>query len=256
MSLHGGLGAQEIGDRRAAYIGRDVSKYEVLYGEPMYWSLSLIVSPTDRHEPQRNRAIVTRGVLFVFSRPGADPEVRLCEETLKYCLALTRPVPEIGAEFFGDAPFRHLHEAQVVGAFTDEGFLFWSVDSAPPRDRTRALGPDRGLEDLVTRPDRFVGRTVTVRGQFRGANLFGDFPAGKGGKDWVLREGPFSIWITGRDPSGPGWRLDTASPADCVWNIEAEGKVERRAEAVFVKARRVRLLGRDPDASCVGAARR
>jgi len=245
-------------DGRSAYIGsHDVSRYDVMYGEPIYWSLSLIVSPTEHDKPRRNQAIVTRGILSVFSRPGADPSVQLCEDTLRYCFPLERPAPEIGAEFLADAPFRNQHEAQVTGAFTDEGFLFWSVDSAPRRERGSGGGADRILADLVTRPDRFVGRTVTVRGRFRGANLFGDFASEKARKSgWVLRDGPFFVWITGQDPQGPGWRLDVSSPADCVWNIEVDGKVERQGEAVSVKARKVRLLGRDADVSCAEEARR
>ncbi|HVR71585.1 MAG TPA: hypothetical protein VMT87_12150 [Vicinamibacteria bacterium] len=92
---------------------------------------------------------------------------------------------------------------------------------------------------------------MTVRGRFRGANLFGDFPPGSTVRNaWVLRDGPFFVWITGREPRGPGWRLDTAAPGDCVWNVEVEGKVERHGDAVSVKARSVRLLGRDPDTTC------
>jgi len=235
----------------------DVSRYEALYGEPIYWSLSLLVSPIEREEPPRSTAILTRGLLSAFSRPGANPDVSLCQEMGRYGFALTRPAPEIAAEFFADAPFRHGHEAHVVGAFTDEGFLFWSVDSAERRDRVPRAGAERVLADLVARPDRFHGRTVTVRGRFRGANLFGDFPSDPPVRNaWVLRDGPFFVWITGREARGPGWRLDTSAPGDCVWNVEVEGKVERHGDAVSVKARVVRLLGRDPDTTCATHASR
>jgi hypothetical protein len=178
--------------------------------------------------------------------------VSLCDDTGRYCLGLERPAPEIGAEFFADATFRHGHEAEVVGAFTDEGFLFWSVDTAERRAAASRPGADRALADLVTRPGRLVGRKVTVRGRFRGANLFGDFaPGAAPARDaWVLRDGSFFVWITGRQPKGAGWRLDTSSRGDCVWKVEVEGTVERQGDAVSVKARTVRLLGRDGDTSC------
>jgi hypothetical protein len=205
---------------RSAYVGSgDVGRYEVMYG-------------------------------------GADPLVSLCVEDTRSCLNLDRPAPEIGAEFLADAPFRIGHEAQVVGAFIPEGFFFWSIDTAPPRDRAGVLGPDRRLEDLVTRPDRHVGRAVTVRSRFRGANLFDDFAADQVKDGWALRDGPFSVWVTGRAPQGEGWKLDVRSAADCVWEVEVEGKVESAGGAVAIAARKVRLLRRDADTSCASRAAR
>jgi hypothetical protein len=242
---------------RSAHVGTgDVSHYQGLYGEPMYWSLTLLVGDDVSEPPPRNRAILTRGVLVAYPRPKANPDVQLCDETNRHCLALNRPVPEIGAEFFADATFRNGHEAQVVGAFTGEGFVFWSLDSGPARQRSAALGRDRRLEELVTRPDRYLGGNATVRGRFRGANLFGDFASDAGaGKDaWVLRDGPFSIWVTGREARGEGWSLDVRSAADCVWEVEVEGKVAQRGEAVAIAARKVRLIARRPDEGCASKA--
>ena len=124
----------------------DVGRYEGQYGIPIYWSLSLIVGPTGQESPPLNTSIRTRGILSAFpKRGGADVK-------------------------------RHGHEAQVVGAFTTgEGFLFWDFDSGPSPERPADAAPQRTLEQLITRPDRFVGRIVTVRGHFRGANLFGDY---------------------------------------------------------------------------------
>jgi hypothetical protein len=246
-----------VGPGQSTYVGSggDLTKYVVLYGEPMYWSLSLLV----QEPPPRERAILTRGRLVVFPKPGADPDVSVCaEDDERSCLGLRSPVPEIAKEFFTDAPFRNGHQAQVVGAFTREGFLFWSVDTAPARERGSAEGPDRRLEDLVIRPDRYVGRAVTVRGRFRGANLFGDLAGASPSKKtaWVLRDGPFSVWVTGREPRGDGWRLDVRSPEDCVWEVEVAGRVDRAGEALSIEARQVRLLGRISDAACAAKVRR
>jgi len=236
----------------------DISKYEILYGEPIYWSLSFLVGPDTVDMPQKNQAISTRGRLSVTPRPQANPIVQLCDESLRRCLALDTPVPEMANEFFGGAAFRQGHDAEVTGAFTEGGFLFWRIDSALPVKGKRPPGQDRRLEELVRRPDRFLGRTVTVRGRFRGANLFRDFPEdGRPAKDgWVIRDGPFFVWITGRRPQGDGWRLDVASRADCVWNVEVDGVAELQGAVVSVKAKQVRLQERDPDASCAAAARR
>ena len=70
----------------------------------------------------------------------------------------------------------------------------------------------------------------------------------------MIRDGPFSIWITGQPPKGKAWQLSPASRADCVWWVEVEGQVERHGEVLYLKARQVRLLDRDPDPSCANDA--
>ena len=234
--------------RQSVYVGQGATdKYRMLYGEPVYWSLSLLVGPdgggaAGEDRPSANQAIETRGVLSVFPRAKGEPDVRLCEETLRHCLRLTGAVPEIRAEFFADAPFRNLHEASVTGAFTpDEGFIYWRVDSAPRDSRAARGGPGRTLEQVVRAPERFVGGPVTLRGSFGGA-------AEDGG--WLLRDGPFFIRVAGREARGNGWRLDGRSRADCVWQLEVRGTVERRQGDLRLSAREVRLVGRDPDTSC------
>lgn len=243
-------------EHNATISTHDASRYEGLYGLPIYWSLSLIVGPTGQDPPPPNTSIRTRGILSASPKQGSVPDVKLCEDSMRRCLALATPAPEIHDAFFFDAPFRHGHEAQVVGAFTDQGFLFWSFDSSPRAEGAEGRAPERSLERLITRPDRFVGATVTVRGNFRGANLFGDFPPetrrGKG--DWVLRDGPFSIWVTGRPPTGNGWRLDAVSAVDCIWRLEVEGTVEQHDGVLYLKARRLRLLDRDAEDTCARGA--
>jgi hypothetical protein len=164
---------------------------------------------------------------------------------------LSRPAPEIADVFFEDMPFRGGDEAEIVGAFTDEGFLFWSYTSAPRLEKSSA-GAERSLEELIANPGRFVGREIAVRGRFGGANLFDDFPPGtrRAREDWVLRDPPFSLWITAVDAGGEGWRLDPAARRECAWRLRVEGLLERHDGVLYLKARRVHLLGRDADESC------
>jgi hypothetical protein len=237
------LAAPPIETRQSTYIGSAAAdKYRMMYGDPIYWSLSFLVGPDAAGEdrPQVNQAIETRGLLTVVPRPRGTPDVRLCDETLRHCLGLPGAVPEIRTEFFADAHFRHLHEATVTGAFTSEGFIYWAVDSAPPRERA-AAGRERVLEQIIRFPDRFAGGPVTLRGGFGGA-------APGGG--WLLRDGPFFVRVTGREPKGKGWRLDGHAAADCVWQLEVLGLLDRGQGDLVVKAREVRLIGRDADLAC------
>jgi len=247
------------------------SRYEAMYGKPEFYSLELLVGqlPGEGNAPA-NKSIRTVGILYVIERPGAPPSCSLCKE--EWCLGLDNPALEIRDAFFHQAAFRRGDEAEVVGAFANpegqgsappardaqsvtrtptpalmpaqRGFFFWSFHSGPPREK----GAESGwvsLESLVRRPDRYQKRTIAVRGLFRGRNLFGDLPADsqKSPSDWVLRDGPFFIWVTGKAPKGKGFALDLARQTDSAYRLEVEGQTEVRGGLVYLRAREVRLLG-------------
>ena len=74
------------------------------------------------------------------------------------------------------------------------------------------------LRNIVLAPDRYVDQRVTVQGQFRGRNLFGDQPqappGGDGRKEFVLRSADAALWVTGKVPKGRGFTFDIASRLD------------------------------------------
>lgn len=233
---------------------QDVSRYEGLYGPPVYWSLHFLVSPAAGDRPPENTSIRTRGVLSALPvSQSRIPRTQLCDRESARCLSLASPAPEIRDQFFSQALLRKGEEAEVVGAFTDQGFLFWSFVSGPAFDRARAV-PERTIEALITQPARFVGTDVRVRGFFRGSNLFADFAEDtrRGRDDWVIRDGAFSIWVRGRPPRGKGWRLDPSSRRECGNRIEVAGRLERRGETLYIAVREVVLLGRDGSQPCDG----
>ena len=252
------------------------NRYEAMYGKPEFYSLDLLVGllPSERNAPA-NQSIRTVGILYVIEKPGAPPSCSLCKDE-RHCLSLDNPAQEIRDAFFQEAAFRRGDEAEVVGAFanpegerpvppksapvspkdapatggpgvavpTAGGFFFWSFHSGPPREKTADTGWV-SLESLVRRPDRYQKRTIAVRGLFRGRNLFEDLPADsqKSGSDWVLRDGPFFIWVTGKAPKGKGFALDLARRSDSAYRLEVEGQTEVRGGLVYLRAREVRLLG-------------
>jgi hypothetical protein len=73
------------------------------------------------------------------------------------------------------------------------------------------------LRALAMTPSRFAGQKVTITGQFRGRNLFGDLPEAPLANKWeyVLRASDAAIWVVGLEPKGkqfnfdPGKRIDT-----------------------------------------------
>lgn len=249
--------------------GADVGRYEALYGPPQFRALD---DESSRPWPQRT-ALRTIGRLEQIPGRGKSAEAspglvggggewdnpyaayRLCAE--RTCLALV-PVREMRDVFDGPASAWVGQGLEVVGAIDQlqlpgadprtlpQGFLVWSVSESP---LTAAHGKDGGLsnlERLVRYPKGAEGAVVTASGVFRGANLFGDLPdaSRRHPGDWVLQDGPFSIWVTGKPPRGKGWSLDPRSKSDCSWRLAVTGSVETARGFVYLRAKSLALVAR------------
>ena len=122
---------------------------------------------------------------------------------------------------------------------------YWAVGDATPLEPIKLWESNRdsALVRLAGAPAEFEEQKVTVLGQFCGANLYGDLPAESRRKDtdWVIREGDAAIWVTGKDPTGKGWRLDPRSESESRWWIEVTGEVESEGGIAYLKARSLRL---------------
>jgi hypothetical protein len=252
-------------------LGGDLSRYEGQYGTPEFREVD------DVDSWPRLQSIRTRGTFAAI--PGRGPEgmgsgqigrvMRYSNDLAAYvvcghmdCVAIV-PVRDL-SDLFGSDVRDLLHKpVEVVGAVDNIGkptpqrnepvwaFLVWSIQldtghSGPPRKDGGSV-----LESLVRDPEAADGRPVTVRGVFRGANLFGDMPEQSRlhDGDWVLADGSFFVWVTGRGPKGSAFALDPRSRADCRWRLEVVGRAEARDGFVYVSAKEVRLLGLAREAS-------
>ncbi len=101
--------------------------------------------------------------------------------------------------------------------------------------------PALSLRTLALEPWRYQGQVVTLVGQFRGRNLFGDQPSTPriGTTDFVLRHGDASVWVTGLRPKGRGFDLDVGSRIDSRFWLEATGTVRFDAGLVRIEATRL-----------------
>jgi len=103
---------------------------------------------------------------------------------------------------------------------------------------------------LALEPWKFAGQTVTVTGNFRGRNLFGDLPdaPGKGRYDFIVRGGEGSVWVTGLRPRGPGFDFDVDRRIDSNRWLEVTGPLVHDRGLVRIEATKI-ALAKAPDRS-------
>jgi hypothetical protein len=101
---------------------------------------------------------------------------------------------------------------------------------------------------LALEPWKFAGQTVTVTGNFRGRNLFGDLPdaPGKGRYDFIVRSGEGSVWVTGMRPRGSGFDFDVDRRIDSNRWLEVTGALLHDRGLVRIEAKKI-VLAKAPD---------
>lgn len=86
------------------------------------------------------------------------------------------------------------------------------------------------VRNLALAPSRYVDQHVTVEGQFRGRNLYGDLPQAPSGvdarKEFVIRSADAAIWVTGKQPKGHGFTFDIMSKLDTQRWLSVSGTVK------------------------------
>jgi hypothetical protein len=96
------------------------------------------------------------------------------------------------------------------------------------------------VRTLALAPTRYVDQKVTVKGQFRGRNLFGDLPQAPPGADgrreFVIRSADAAIWVTGKAPKGHGFVFDLNSRIDTTRWLEVSGVVKWERGLVMIVA--------------------
>lgn len=247
------VGTTATDSRRIGILGR----YDAIYGTPVFVPLEQLVG--DHADPGITRgAIRTRGFLNVEKRGTATsrPVISLTtgpDSFTKGSIPVV-PVPEIAKEFLFDADRLNLRELEMVGTFErlgehigqgiPKGVLFWIYEVAEPGSRAKATDArDLTMEEAVWTAQKLKGTLVRVRGQFQGKDLFGEAAcAGSPGDGWVIKDGSFWVWVTGRKPEGKGWKLDPKSRSDAERWVEVAGKLELRDECVVLQASDVMVV--------------
>jgi hypothetical protein len=234
-------------------VAAQVSEYEMQYGKTIEVSLDDLIRMPESYV---GKAVRTRGQLDLM--PGTS--------RLSYSLRATfgermrvYPVPQAESDFERQARTWVGREVEVTGAVNigqdpSAGGQFvymmvWGILGPPDEKAVRRNEPTVPLEEIVTKGQRYDGKMVTVLGQFRGENLFGDLPSAsrRRSSDWVLKEDVYAVWVTGKKTKGPGWSLDPSLRRDSGKWIQVTGRVLVGEKAVTIEATDV-VLSKAPSA--------
>lgn len=99
------------------------------------------------------------------------------------------------------------------------------------------------VRTIALDPARYADQHVTITGQFRGRNLYGDLPQAPGISKWdfVLRAADAAIWVTGLEPKGKGYNLDPAARVDTSRWLDVSGAVRYGRGLVWIEANQFAL---------------
>jgi hypothetical protein len=97
--------------------------------------------------------------------------------------------------------------------------------TAPPPAAIDVTAPP--LRALAMDPAKFEGQKVTITGQFRGRNLFGDLPEAPAQHrfQFVLRSSDAALWVMGVQPKGKTFSFDPNKRIDTGRWVRVQGTV-------------------------------
>jgi len=106
-----------------------------------------------------------------------------------------------------------------------EELLLLLSSTAPPPAATSVTAPP--LRAVVMEPSRFDGQKVSIVGQFRGRNLFGDVPEAPSQNrfQFVLRSSDAALWVMGLQPRGKTFNFDVNRRLDSGRWVKVDGTV-------------------------------
>ncbi len=104
------------------------------------------------------------------------------------------------------------------------------------------------IRSVALDPGRYTQDRVTVTGQFRGRNLYGDLPDAPGASpnDFVIRSGDAAIWVTGLRPKGKGFDLNVNARVDTGQWVEVSGTVRHARGLVWLEGARIAMAKEPP----------
>lgn len=122
-----------------------------------------------------------------------------------------------------------------------EELMLILAGTVPPPAPTEITTPP--LRSVAMEPHRFEGQRVTIVGQFRGRNLFGDLPEApaQDRHQFVLRSGDAALWVMGVQPRGKGFSFDPGRRLDSGRWVRVQGTVRTAKGLTWLEGTRIEL---------------
>jgi hypothetical protein len=120
--------------------------------------------------------------------------------------------------------------------------LVLSVTRAePPPAASSATTPS--IRTVALAPQRYVDQRITLVGQFRGRNLYGDLPEAPTSERWdfVVRAADAAVWVTGVRPRGKGFAFDTTRRVDTGRWVRVAGTMRYARGLVWMEGTTIEL---------------
>jgi hypothetical protein len=113
--------------------------------------------------------------------------------------------------------------------------------TAPPPPTVKATAPP--LRSLAMETSRYDGQQVTITGQFRGRNLFGDLPEAPANSryQFVLRSGDAAVWVMGVQPKGKTFNFDPTKRIDSGRWVKVQGLVKTARGLTWLEGTSIEL---------------
>ncbi len=122
-----------------------------------------------------------------------------------------------------------------------EELLLLLSGTVPPPPPAEAATPP--LRSVALEPARFEGQRVSILGQFRGRNLYGDLPEAPAPAKWqfVLRAGDTALWVMGLEPKGKTFSFDATKRLDAGRWVRVLGTVRTARGLTWLEGTAIEL---------------
>lgn len=122
----------------------------------------------------------------------------------------------------------------------EELILLLSGTAAPPAAVDATTPP---LRAVAMDPARYDGQKITITGQFRGRNLYGDLPEAPAQHrhQFVLRAGDAALWVMGVQPKGRTFNFDPSKRIDTGRWVKVQGTVRSAKGLTWLEGTSIEL---------------
>jgi hypothetical protein len=122
-----------------------------------------------------------------------------------------------------------------------EELLLMLSSTVPPPAAANVTEPP--LRTVAMEPQRFENQKLTLVGQFRGRNLFGDLPEApvQNRYSFVLRSSDAAVWVMGVQPKGRNFSFDPARRLDTGRWVKVSGTVKTAKGLTWIEGTTIEL---------------